>query len=79
VVYSSTDKFVKFYVNQQLKVTKTASNAGSADFVPATLDSPRIGSWLDPDGNVARSLHGQISVFRCARMSLGYRTGRLRT
>ena len=72
-VYSSTDGYVKLYVDQQLRNTVTSGttttyNGGggtvSTSFVPATLDSPRIGSWVDPNGEVTRSLHGQISVFR---------------
>ena len=63
-VYSSTDSYVKLRVDGVLGLTMTASDSGSRSFIPATLDSPRIGSWLDPSGNIARSMHGEISVFR---------------
>ena len=32
--------------------------------IPIVLNSPRIGSWLDANGAVTRSMHGEMSVFR---------------
>ena len=33
-------------------------------WVAVSLDSPRLGSWKDPNSRTARSLDGQLSVFR---------------
>ena len=32
--------------------------------IPIKLDSPRIGAWKDANDVVARSMHGEISLFR---------------
>ena len=62
--YSSKENFHKLYVNQRME--QTINDAGAT--TPVTLDSARIGSWMDNrdgnGGNIARSLHGEISVFR---------------
>ena len=58
--YSSKEHFHKLYVSGQLE--QTINDAGAV--TPVTLDSARIGSWLDTDDQIARSLHGEISVFR---------------
>ena len=61
--YSSKDHFHKLYVNGQLEETVQDDAAST----PVTLDSARIGSWLNLDeggGHIDRGLHGEISVFR---------------
>ena len=60
VTYSTENKYIKLWVNSQFVETIDCQTCT----VPVTLDSPRIGSWLDPSSTVARSLHGEISVFR---------------
>ncbi len=58
--YSSKDHTHKLYVNNALEQTIEDSGA----VTPVTLDSARIGSWLNRDDQITRSLHGEISVFR---------------
>ena len=41
---------------------QTIEDSGAV--TPVTLDSARIGSWLNRDDQITRSLHGEISVFR---------------
>lgn len=60
VTYSTTNQHIKLSVNNQLIETNPCPTC----VVPITLDSPRIGSWLDGSSTVARSMHGQMSVFR---------------
>lgn len=59
-VYSTKAHYHKLYVNGVLQETVS----DPAVVTPVTLDSARIGSWLDPSDSIARSLHGEISVFR---------------
>eukprot|EP01043_Picozoa_sp_COSAG02_P001714 COSAG02_NODE_36_length_48934_cov_144.851029_39_plen_581_part_00 len=40
------------------------SQTAAKGWVPVVLDSPRLGGWRDPQGQVARSMDGQMSVFR---------------
>jgi hypothetical protein len=60
VTYAIPTSDLKLYVNNMLVETVTPAQPQ----VPITLDSPRLGSWLDTTGAVTRSMHGQISVFR---------------
>lgn len=59
VQYSTVNQYIKLYVNSQFVETINCPTCT----VPITLDSPRLGSWLDGT-TVARSMHGEISVFR---------------
>jgi len=40
-------------------------------WVPVVLDSPRLGGWQNPDGEVERSMDGQMSVFRVWSAEMG--------
>jgi hypothetical protein len=60
VTYSTANQYIKLWVNGQFQETIACPTCT----VPITLDSPRIGAWLNPDSGIARSLHGEMSVFR---------------
>ena len=48
VTYSTQNKYIKLWVNSQFVETIDCQTCT----VPVTLDSPRIGSWLDPSSTV---------------------------
>ena len=65
VVYSSEShgdhaNSIMLYVNNAFQETIDCPTCT----VPIKLDSPRIGSWKDGNDVIARSMHGEISLFR---------------
>lgn len=60
VTYSSQSQFIKLSINSEPMETLQCPTCT----VPIKLDSPRIGAWLDGSDSVARSMHGEMSVFR---------------
>ena len=58
--YSTVNHYIKLYVGGQFIETIDCPSCT----VPITLDSPRLGAWLDGSNTVSRSMHGMISVFR---------------
>ena len=61
VTYSTAKKYIKLYVNNKYQETIKCPTCT----VPVTLDSPRLGSWKEPGGKIARSMHGELRLEHC--------------
>lgn len=55
VTYSTKHSYIKLWVNGQFQETINCPTCT----VPVTLDSPRIGAWLNPASGIERSMHGE--------------------
>ena len=74
VLYSSVSSIIQLYINGAIQETASKANGKFKGGPPITLDSPRLGAWVQ--GNrVARSMHGEIALFRIWRGSQAVNSG----